>query len=144
MKKKLKTWATKNDVICWKTIQFLLLGIFVIKLTYFSNRWYFMNYSEKLNIMLHETNFRKGVVYMLNEPKIHNQTAYMQSFFKSLKMNLNVLNKSKLIRFILIQEYAGNITKMNVTLHMVAFILIKKLFQSHLRLEKILTRKKKF
>lgn len=103
-----------------------------------------MNYSEKLNIMLYETNFRKGVVYMLNEPKIHNQTAYMQSFFKSLKMNLNVLNKSKLIRFILIQEYAGNITKMNVTLHMVAFILIKKLFQSHLRLEKILTRKKKF
>ena len=144
MKKKLKTWATKNDVICWKTIQFLLLGIFVIKLTYFSNRWYFMNYSEKLNIMLYETNFRKGVVYMLNEPKIHNQTAYMQSFFKSLKMNLNVLNKSKLIRFILIQEYAGNITKMNVTLHMVAFILIKKLFQRHLRLEKILTRKKKF
>ena len=101
-----------------------------------------MIYSEKLNIMLYETNFRKGVVYILNEPKIHNQTAYMQSFFKSLKMNLNVLNKSKLIRFILIQEYGENITKMNVTLHMVAFILIKKTIPKPLEAGKDIDEKK--
>ena len=40
-------------------------------------------------------------------------------------MNLAFLKK--LIRFILIQEHAGNITKTNVDFHMGTFLLIKQL-----------------